>query len=53
MKRQLLNLLIVWCLTGLWHGASWNYIFWGLYFFVFIFMENRFLTKSWRNCLLL
>ena len=45
-RRTTINLLVVWGLTGFWHGASWNYIFWGLYFFVFIFMENRFLTKK-------
>ncbi len=38
--RQTLNLLIVWLLTGLWHGADWNFILWGLYYFVFIFLEN-------------
>ncbi len=38
--RQALNLLIVWLLTGLWHGASWNYILWGLYFFVFLAAEK-------------
>lgn len=40
-KRRTINLFIVWALTGFWHGASWNYIFWGLYFFVFICIENR------------
>ena len=43
--RQLLNLLIVWGLTGLWHGASWNYVLWGLYFFVFLAVE-KFLLGS-------
>lgn len=38
--RQILNLLIVWFLTGLWHGASWNYVLWGLYFFVFLVLEK-------------
>ncbi|MGN0363875.1 MAG: MBOAT family O-acyltransferase [Bilifractor sp.] len=38
--RQTVNLLIVWLLTGLWHGADWNFILWGLYYFVFIFIEN-------------
>lgn len=38
--RQLLNLFIVWGLTGLWHGASWNYVLWGLYFFLFLVIEK-------------
>lgn len=39
-RRQTLNLFIVWFCTGMWHGASWNFIFWGLYFGVFIFIEQ-------------
>jgi alginate O-acetyltransferase complex protein AlgI len=39
------NLFIVWFLTGLWHGASWNFILWGLYFGVLIFFERLFLQK--------
>lgn len=35
-----LNLFIVWFCTGLWHGASWNFVFWGLYFGLFIFIER-------------
>lgn len=38
--RLLLNLLTVWALTGFWHGSSWNFILWGLYYFVFIAIEN-------------
>ncbi|SDE81884.1 alginate O-acetyltransferase complex protein AlgI [Paenibacillus sp. cl6col] len=43
--KQLRNLFVVWFLTGLWHGASWNFIIWGLYFGCFIVMENLFLHK--------
>lgn len=35
-----LNLFIVWFCTGLWHGASWNFVFWGLYFGIFIYIER-------------
>ena len=42
-KRQLLNLLIVWFLTGLWHGASWNFVLWGLYFAALLILEKWFL----------
>jgi alginate O-acetyltransferase complex protein AlgI len=38
--RQIFNLFVVWALTGLWHGASWNFVFWGLYFFVFLLLEK-------------
>lgn len=40
------NLFIVWFLTGLWHGASWNFVLWGLYFGALIGMEKLFLQKS-------
>ncbi|GAV12795.1 MBOAT family protein [Paenibacillus sp. NAIST15-1] len=43
--KRLRNLFVVWFLTGLWHGASWNFIIWGLYFGCFIVMEKLFLYK--------
>ena len=43
--RHLLNLFIVWALTGLWHGASWNFVLWGLYYFVFLVLEKSFLLR--------
>ncbi|MGN1316660.1 MAG: MBOAT family O-acyltransferase [Acutalibacteraceae bacterium] len=39
------NLFVVWLLTGLWHGASWNFILWGLFFFVFLVIEKLGLLK--------
>lgn len=48
--RMLLNMFLVWALTGLWHGASWNFVAWGLTFFVLLMLEKfiygRFLEKS-------
>ena len=38
--RHIFNLFVVWGLTGMWHGASWNYIFWGLYYFIFLVIEK-------------
>ena len=38
--RQLLNLLLVWLLTGLWHGASWNFVLWGLYYALLLILEK-------------
>lgn len=43
--RTFLNLFIVWFLTGFWHGAGWNFIIWGLFFFVFLSIEKLFLGK--------
>ncbi len=45
-RLQYRNILIVWMLTGLWHGASWNFVFWGLYFAVILILEKRFLLKA-------
>ena len=44
-KRQIINLLIVWGLTGLWHGASYNFIFWGLYYGILLIIEKFVLKK--------
>ena len=43
--KWLRNILIVWFLTGLWHGASWNFILWGLYFGILLIIEKLFLLK--------
>ncbi len=43
--RTVVNLFIVWSLTGFWHGASWNFVLWGVYFFVFLTLEKLFLKK--------
>lgn len=45
MARQLVNILIVWMLTGLWHGASWNFVLWGVYYGILLMMEKLFLLK--------
>lgn len=45
LPRWLLNMLIVWLLTGFWHGAAWNYVVWGLYFALLLAVEKLFLGK--------
>ncbi len=45
LPRQILNLIIVWGLTGLWHGASWNFLLWGLYYGVILIAEKVWLQK--------
>ena len=43
--RWYINILIVWAATGLWHGASWNFVLWGLYYFVFLMLEKMYIGK--------
>ena len=48
--RTYRNLLITWALTGLWHGAAWNFLWWGLYFFLLLFLEKAFLGRMLERC---
>lgn len=48
-RRQIFNLFIVWALTGIWHGASWNFLLWGLYYFFMLVLEKYFLKKYLEN----
>jgi len=45
-SRWMFNLFVVWAATGIWHGASWNYLIWGLYFFALLMIEKFFLLKK-------
>ena len=47
--RTILNLAIVWSLTGLWHGASWNFVLWGVYYFVLLVLERFVLGGALRR----
>lgn len=49
MPRQIINLFVVWFLTGLWHGAGWNFILWGLYYFVLLVLEKLVLWRALEN----
>ena len=44
--RQVFNLAVVWILTGFWHGASWNYVLWGVYFLLLLLLEKFVLKKA-------
>lgn len=46
LRRQIINLFIVWSLTGLWHGASWNFVLWGQYYALLLILEKTFLLKK-------
>lgn len=48
IRRYIINIMIVWFLTGFWHGADWNFMFWGIYFAVLIIAEKLWLGK-WLN----
>ena len=48
-RRPYFNLFLVWFSTGLWHGASWNFIFWGLYYGIFIFIEQKIGKKRMKK----
>lgn len=45
-RRQVFNLLIVWSLTGIWHGAAWNFLLWGLWFFALLVLEKFWLKEK-------
>ena len=47
--RQIINMFIVWGLTGLWHGASYNFVLWGLYYFVFLAIEKAVLLRLFEK----
>lgn len=50
LSRQLINISIVWILTGLWHGASWNFVMWGLYYGIILIIEKLGLLKLLDKC---
>ena len=43
--RHIFNIMVVWALTGLWHGAAWNFVIWGIYYGVLLLIEKYFLQK--------
>ena len=47
--RLIFNLLVVWSLTGIWHGASWNFLLWGAYFAVLLILEKLFLGRILKS----
>ena len=48
IPRHIFNMFVVWALTGIWHGANWTFIFWGLFFFVFLIIE-KYLIKPRKD----
>ncbi|MBR7082483.1 MAG: MBOAT family protein, partial [Clostridia bacterium] len=49
LPKWIFNILVVWMLTGLWHGASWNFVLWGLYFGILLIVEKLFLSKLFEK----
>lgn len=47
--RMLFNMFVVWLLTGLWHGAGWNFVLWGMYYFVLLMIEKLFLLRFFEK----
>lgn len=47
--RNYFNILVVWMLTGFWHGASWNFILWGLYFAILLIIEKKYLLNQLKQ----
>ncbi|MGI5984458.1 MAG: MBOAT family O-acyltransferase [Oscillospiraceae bacterium] len=45
-RRQIFNMMVVWALTGFWHGAAWNFLLWGLYYFLFLVCEKYVWNKA-------
>lgn len=46
IKKQIFNIIVVWFLTGFWHGAQWNFILWGVYFAILLIIEKLWLYKK-------
>ncbi len=49
LPRQIFNICVVWALTGIWHGASWNFLLWGMYYALFLVLEKMFLLKKLKT----
>ncbi len=49
LGRQIFNMFVVWTLTGIWHGAAWNFVLWGIYYFVLLTIEKIFLLDKLKK----
>ena len=49
IPRQILNIMVVWALTGLWHGANWNFVCWGVYYGILLILEKFVLIPLCKN----